>query len=210
MVTCQALRILLYGDGGGGVVLRRPSLWIVVQGVEGDGVVMFAAGDRQEGVEAVPGVPRWAWIGCSCRLQEGVVGALPSVLPEKVVFWAPLVVAPLHLPPPLDGRVGRWQSYSTLNNAIASLTITPLHHMQHRHITSNTIARCITYSTVTIGNTSNTSPIAPPAASSPSAPRTASLPSRSRAAPTPLTSPAGPSPDTSPTAPSPSASPAAP
>ena len=149
----------------------------------------------------MPGVPRWALIGCSCRLQEGVVGALPSVLPEKVVFWAPLVVAPLHLPAPLEGRVGRLQSYSTLNNAIASLAITPLHHMQHRNITSNTIARCITYSTVTIGNTSNTSPIAPP---------TASLPPTSRAAPTPLTSPAGPSPDTSPTAPSPSASLAAP
>ena len=57
----------------------------------------------------MPGVPGWVGVGCGCRLQEGVLGALPSVFPEKVVFWAPLVVAPLHLPPPLEGRVGRWE-----------------------------------------------------------------------------------------------------
>ena len=98
VVTCWFLGILLYGDGGGGVVLRRPSLWIVVQGVEGDGVVTFPAVECQQG-----------WVGCGCRIQEAVHGALRSVFPEKVVFRAPLVVAPLHMPPPLEGCLGCWE-----------------------------------------------------------------------------------------------------
>ena len=54
MVTCRVLEVLLYGDGDGGVIFRRPSLRIVVEGLEGDGVVMFPAVVREEGVEAVP------------------------------------------------------------------------------------------------------------------------------------------------------------
>ena len=46
VVTCRVLGVLLYGDGGGGLVLRRPSLWIVVQRVEVDGVVKFPAVER--------------------------------------------------------------------------------------------------------------------------------------------------------------------
>ena len=34
------------GDGGGGVVFRCPSVWIVVEGVEGDGVAVFPAVER--------------------------------------------------------------------------------------------------------------------------------------------------------------------
>ena len=113
VVTCRVLWILLYGHGGGGVVLGRPSLWIVVQGSEGDGVVIFPPVESQEGVEAVPGVPGWAWLGCGCRLQEGVLGALPIVLPDKVIFWAPLAVATPHLPPALEGRMGRGSSWGT-------------------------------------------------------------------------------------------------
>ena len=109
MVTCRVLRVLLYGNGGGGGVFRRPSLRIVVEGVEGDSVVTFPAVERKKGVEAVPGVPGWLGLGRGCRLQEGVHGAVPSVFPEKVVFWAPLVVAPFRLPPPLEGRVVRWE-----------------------------------------------------------------------------------------------------
>ena len=37
---------LLYGDCGGGVVFRCPSVWIVVEGVEGDGVAVFPALER--------------------------------------------------------------------------------------------------------------------------------------------------------------------
>ena len=108
MVSCSFLRVLLYGDGGGGVFFRRPSLRIVVEGVEGDVVVVFPAVERKESVEAVPGVLRWAGVGRGCRFQEGVHGAAPGVFPEKVVFWPPLVAAPLCLPPPLEGRVVRW------------------------------------------------------------------------------------------------------
>ena len=43
MVPSWVPRVLLYGDGGGGVVFRRPSVQIVVEGVEGDGVVVFPA-----------------------------------------------------------------------------------------------------------------------------------------------------------------------
>ena len=71
-------------------------------------MVMFPAVERKEGLEAVSGVPKWGGVGCGCRLQGGVKGAV-SVLPEKVVFWAPLVVAPSLLPPPLEGRPGRWE-----------------------------------------------------------------------------------------------------
>ena len=35
--------VLLYGDGGGGVVFRCPSVRIVAEGVEGDGVAVFPA-----------------------------------------------------------------------------------------------------------------------------------------------------------------------
>ena len=41
VVFLRALGALLYGDGGGGVVFRCPSVWIVVEGVEGDGVASF-------------------------------------------------------------------------------------------------------------------------------------------------------------------------
>ena len=112
MVSCWVLGVLLYGDGGSGVVFRRPSLPIVVEGVKGDGVVVFPAAEGKEGVEAVPGVRRWAGVGPGCRLQEGVHGVVPGVLPEKFVFLAPLVVAPFRLPPPLEGHVVRselWQ-----------------------------------------------------------------------------------------------------
>ena len=37
--------VLLYGDGGGGVLFRRPSVQIVVEGVEGDGVAVFPAAE---------------------------------------------------------------------------------------------------------------------------------------------------------------------
>ena len=77
---------------------------IVVEGVEGDGVVVVPAVECKEGVEAVLGVPGWAGVGRGCHFQEGVHGAFPGVLPEKVVFWAPLVVASFSLP-----RVVRWE-----------------------------------------------------------------------------------------------------
>ena len=57
----------------------------------------------------MPGVPWWAGVGRGCRFQEGVRGAFPGVFPEKVVYRAPLVVAPSRLPPPLEGRVVRWE-----------------------------------------------------------------------------------------------------
>ena len=56
VVTRRVLGILLYGDAGGGVVLRSPPLWVVVQGMQGDGMVMLPAVESKEGVEAVPGV----------------------------------------------------------------------------------------------------------------------------------------------------------
>ena len=108
MVPCWVLRVLLYGDGGGGVVFSRPSVRIVVKGVEGDSVVVYPAVERKEGVEAVPGVPGWAGVGRGCCFEEGVHGALPGVFPEKIIFQAPVVVALLCLPPPLEGRVVRW------------------------------------------------------------------------------------------------------
>ena len=37
---------LQYGDGGGCVVFRCPSVWIVVEGVEDDGVAVFPAVER--------------------------------------------------------------------------------------------------------------------------------------------------------------------
>ena len=109
MVPCWVLGISLYGDGSGGVVFRCPSVQIVVEGVEDDGVVVFSAVVRKEGVEAVPGVPGWAGVGCGCRFQEDVHGAFPDIFPEKVVLWAPFVVAPFLLSPPPEGRVVRWE-----------------------------------------------------------------------------------------------------
>ena len=108
IVPCLVLEVLLYGDGGGGLVFRA-SVRIVIEGVEGDGVVVLPAVERREGVEAMPGVPGWAGVGRDCRFQEGVHGASPGVFPEKVVFRAPLFVAPCRLPPPLKGRVVRWE-----------------------------------------------------------------------------------------------------
>ena len=101
--------VLLYGDGGGGVVFRRPTVRIVVVGVDGDGVAVFPAVECKEGVEAVFGVPWQAGVGCGCRLPEGVHGAFAGVFPEKVVLRAPLVVVSFLLPPPLEGRVVRWE-----------------------------------------------------------------------------------------------------
>ena len=109
IVPCLGLRVLLYGDGGGGVVSRRPSVRIVVEGVECVGVVVFPAVERQEGVEALPGVPGWAGIDRGCRFQEGIHGTFPGVFPEKVIFQPRLVVAPFRLPLPLEGRAVRWE-----------------------------------------------------------------------------------------------------
>ena len=101
--------VLLYCDGGGGAVFWRPSVRIVVEGVEGDGVAVFPAVECKEGVEAVPGVPRREGVGRGCRFQKGVHGAFRGVFPDKVVLHAPLVVVPFLLPPPLEGRVVRWE-----------------------------------------------------------------------------------------------------
>ena len=46
VVFLRVLGALLYGDGGGGVVFRCPSVWIVVEVVEGDGVAVFPAVER--------------------------------------------------------------------------------------------------------------------------------------------------------------------
>ena len=46
VVLLRVLGALLYGEGGGGVVFRCPSVWIVVEGVEGDGVAVFPAVER--------------------------------------------------------------------------------------------------------------------------------------------------------------------
>ena len=46
VVLLRVLRALVYGDGGGGVVFRCPSVWIVVEGMEGDGVAVFPAVER--------------------------------------------------------------------------------------------------------------------------------------------------------------------
>ena len=46
VVPLQVLRALLYGDGGVGVVFRCPSVWIVFEGPEGDGVAVFPAVKR--------------------------------------------------------------------------------------------------------------------------------------------------------------------
>ena len=109
MVPRLVPEVLLYGDGGGGVVFRRPLVWIVVEGVEGDGVAVFPAVECKKGGEAVPGVPGRAGVGRGCRFQEGVHGAFPDVFPEKFVLRAPLVVVPSLLPPPLEGRMVRWE-----------------------------------------------------------------------------------------------------
>ena len=82
VVLLWVLGVLLYGDGGGGVVFRCPSVWIVVEGVEGDGVAVSPAVECPEGVEGVPGVPGRAEVGFGCCFQEGVHGAFPGVFPE--------------------------------------------------------------------------------------------------------------------------------
>ena len=46
VVFLRVLGALLYGDEGGGVVFSCPSVWIVVEGVEGDGVAVFPAVQR--------------------------------------------------------------------------------------------------------------------------------------------------------------------
>ena len=46
VVFLRVLGALLYCDGGGGVVFRCPSVWIVVEGLESDGVVVFPAVER--------------------------------------------------------------------------------------------------------------------------------------------------------------------
>ena len=60
-------------------------------------------------MEAVPGVPGRAGVGFGCRFQEGVSGAFPGIVPEKVFVRAPLVVVPFLLPPPPEGRVVLWE-----------------------------------------------------------------------------------------------------
>ena len=70
-------------------------------------MAMIPTVERKEGVEAVPGVPGWAGIGCGSRLEEGMHCAV-SFVPEKVVFWAPFVVAPFHLPPPFNAFMHAW------------------------------------------------------------------------------------------------------
>ena len=77
MVPCWVLRVLLYGDGGGGVVFRRPSVLIVVKGVEGDAVVVPQAMEGKEGPRAgggrswlrLPG--RCPWCLSWCLPREG-------------------------------------------------------------------------------------------------------------------------------------------
>ena len=53
----------------------------------------------------MPSVPGRADVGFGCCFQEGVLGAFPGVFPEKVFLRARLVVVPLFLLPPLEGRV---------------------------------------------------------------------------------------------------------
>ena len=61
----------------------------------------------------MPGVFRRAGVDGVCCFQEGVQGAV-SVLPEGVVLGAPLVVAPLLLPPFLESYLGRWEFLENL------------------------------------------------------------------------------------------------
>ena len=53
----------------------------------------------------MPSVPGRAGVGFGCCFEEGVLGAVPGVFPEKVLLRAPLVVVPFLLLPPLEGRV---------------------------------------------------------------------------------------------------------
>ena len=91
MVLLRVLGALLCGDGGGGVFFRCRSVWIVVEREEGDGVAVFPAVERYQGVEAVPSVPGRARVGFGCCFQEGVLGAFPGVFPEKVFLCVPLL-----------------------------------------------------------------------------------------------------------------------
>ena len=50
-------------------------------------------------------VPGRAGVGFGCCFQEGARGSFPGVFPENVFLCAPLVVVPLLLLPPLEGRV---------------------------------------------------------------------------------------------------------
>ena len=53
----------------------------------------------------MPSVPGRAGVGFGCCFPEGVLGAFRDVFSEKVFLRAPLVVVPLLLLPPLEGRV---------------------------------------------------------------------------------------------------------
>ena len=57
----------------------------------------------------MPGVPGRAGLGFGCCLQEGVHGAFPGVVSQKVFLCAPLVVVPFLLLPPLEGCVVLWE-----------------------------------------------------------------------------------------------------
>ena len=46
VVFFRVLGALLHGDGGAGVVFRCPSVWIVVEGADGDGVAVSPAVER--------------------------------------------------------------------------------------------------------------------------------------------------------------------
>ena len=50
-------------------------------------------------------VPGRAGVGFGCCFHEGVRGASPCVVPEKVFLCVPLVVVPFLPLPPLEGRV---------------------------------------------------------------------------------------------------------
>ena len=75
-------RALLYGDDGGGVVFWRPSVRIVVEGVEGDAVAVFPAVECKERVETGPGVPWRAGEGRGCRFRAGINDVFSRCLPS--------------------------------------------------------------------------------------------------------------------------------
>ena len=73
-------RVLLDGDGGGGVLHGRPAVWVVVEGVRAEGVLVLLAVEGEKGVQASCGVTRWVGVGGDSCLEEGVwvaVGVLP-------------------------------------------------------------------------------------------------------------------------------------
>ena len=87
VVIQRVFRVLLYGDGVGGIFLGCQPVGVVTEEVEGDGLVMFPA------VEAVLAVLRWAGHSGGRRLGEDARVPV-GVLPEEVVFRAPFLVAP--------------------------------------------------------------------------------------------------------------------